>query len=423
MSVIDHQTAGQPGPELERWPALSPPMSSPIRAALARVFLRRVVEVAGLRVELPGGAGFGPHGAPAMQVHHPEAFFARLGQGGKIGFGESYMAKEWDAEDLVGVLEALARHADSLVPLPLQTLRRWYEARHPAAEDNDPSGAARNIVRHYDLSNGLFSAFLDQSMSYSSALFTGQHTSLEDAQAHKIERLLNASGVQRGTRLLEIGTGWGELSLRAARRGAQVTSVTLSQQQAALARQRIVAEGFGDMVDIQVQDYRDVVGTFDAIVSVEMIEAVGERWWPTYFRKLDECLAPGGRVGLQAITMAHERLLATKSSWTWIHKYIFPGGLIPSEQAMQTVMKDHTSLSVVDRLSFGQSYARTLACWQERFAERAAEIDHLGFDETFRRMWSFYLAYSEAGFRSGYLNVVQYVMSRGEEPGLSLIGS
>jgi cyclopropane-fatty-acyl-phospholipid synthase len=412
MSVIEHEPALHPGADLQRWPAMAPPRSVPIRGALARVFLRRVAALTGIRVELPDGNGFGPSDGPIMEVHDPDAFFARLGEGGKIGFGESYMAREWDADDLTEVLEALARHADSLVPRPLQFIRRWYEARQPAAEDNDRSGAKRNIVRHYDLSNELFATFLDESMSYSAALFTDEHASLEDSQGRKIDRLLDATGVRQGTRLLEVGTGWGELALRAARRGARVTSVTLSNQQAVLARQRVASEGLDGVVDVRVQDYREVVGTYDAIISVEMIEAVGERWWPTYFETLDRCLAPEGRIGLQAITMAHERLLATRASWTWIHKYIFPGGLIPSEQAIQEAMAGQTSLIVVDRLSFGPSYAKTLAHWQERFAERELEVDRLGFDETFRRMWSFYLAYSEAGFRSGYLDVVQLVLAR-----------
>jgi cyclopropane-fatty-acyl-phospholipid synthase len=174
----------------------------------------------------------------------------------------------------------------------------------------------------------------------------------------------------------------------------------------------VAAEGFGGAVDIRVQDYRDTTGTYDSIISVEMVEAVGERWWPTYFRTLDHCLAPGGRIGLQAITMAHDRLLATKSSWTWIHKYIFPGGLIPSEQVIRDTLSHCTSLNIVDRMSFGQSYATTLACWREQFVARELDVDRLGFDETFRRMWSFYLAYSEAGFRSGYLDVAQMVFAR-----------
>lgn len=414
MSVVAPESVRNVVVDLRRWPGLAPPRAAPIRAALARVFLRRVATQTGIRVEFPDGSRFGPHDGPVMTVHLPDRVFARLGVGGKIGFGESYMACEWDSVHLVEVLEALARQAGSLVPHPLQLVRRWYDARQPTTEDNDRPGAVRNIVRHYDLSNDLFATFLDESMSYSAALFTDEHTTLNEAQAHKIERLLDATGVQRGTRLLEIGTGWGELALRAARRGALVTSVTLSNEQACLARKRAEAENLDCVVDIRVQDYRDVVGTYDSIVSVEMVEAVGERWWPTYFQTLDRCLAPGGQVGLQAITMAHERLLATRSSWTWIHKYIFPGGLIPSEEALQDTMAVHTRLAVVDRLSFGQDYVTTLTCWRERFRGASDKVDRLGFDETFRRMWSFYLAYSEAGFRSDYLDVVQLVLARSD---------
>jgi cyclopropane-fatty-acyl-phospholipid synthase len=412
MRVVSHEPERRAAVDLGRWAALAPPKSVPIRAALARRFLRRVATQTGIRVEFPDGTRFGPPNGPVMELLHPARFLARLGVDGKIGFGESYMAGEWDSVDLVELLEAFARQADSLVPRPLQFIRRWYEACQPSTEENDRPGAVRNIARHYDLSNDLFAIFLDESMTYSAALFVDEHTTLEQAQAHKIERLLDASGVRQGTRLLEIGTGWGELALRAARRGAQVTSLTLSNQQANLGRNRVAAEELEGMVDIRVQDYRDVVGIYDAIVSVEMIEAVGERWWPAYFQTLDRCLAPEGRVGLQAITMAHERLLATRSSWTWIHKYIFPGGIVPSEQAMENSMATYTDLAVVNRLSFGLSYAATLACWRQRFCEGADEAARLGFDETFRKMWSFYLAYSEAGFRSGYLDVVQLVLTR-----------
>ena len=412
MTVLSREPEHLVSIDLRRWVGLAPPKRAPVRGALARRFLRRAAMWAGIRVEFPDGTHFGPSNGPVLKVLHPERFLARLGVDGKIGFGESYMAQEWDSTDLVALLEALARRVDSLVPRPLQRVRRWYEARQPSAEDNDRLGSVRNIARHYDLSNDLFATFLDSSMTYSAALFTDEHVTLEQAQAHKIERLLDATGVRRGTRVLEIGTGWGELALRAARRGAQVTSVTLSHEQARLARSRVAEEELGDSVDIRVQDYRDVAGVYDAVVSVEMIEAVGERWWPTYFKALDRCVAPGGRVGLQAITMAHERLLATRSSWTWIHKYIFPGGIVPSEEAMEDIMTRETQLGIVDRLSFGPSYATTLASWRERFNARAAEVDRLGFDETFRRMWSFYLAYSEAGFRSGYLDVVQLVLMR-----------
>jgi cyclopropane-fatty-acyl-phospholipid synthase len=415
-NVSAHSPARSVAIDLRRWPALARPRSDPLRAVLARVFLRRVATRTGIRVDFPDGSHFGPAVGPRMNVREPAAFLSRLGQDGKIGFGESYMACEWDSVDLVEVLEALARHAASLVPRPVQIIRRWYEDRKPASEDNDRAGAARNIVRHYDLSNDLFATFLDKSMSYSAALFGDEHTTLAHAQAHKIERLLDAIGVRRGTRLLEVGTGWGELALRAAGRGARVTSVTLSVEQATLARKRVAEAGLAALVDIRVEDYRDLVGTYDAIVSVEMIEAVGEQWWPTFFQTLDRCLAPGGRIGLQSILMAHDRLEATKSSWTWIHKYIFPGGLIPSQDAIRQTMRSHTSLEIVDQLHFGHSYARTLQMWRRQFVEAADNVEVLGFDETFRRMWSFFLAYSEAGFASGYLDVAQFVLARTSPP-------
>jgi cyclopropane-fatty-acyl-phospholipid synthase len=308
----------------------------------------------------------------------------------------------------------MARRVDVLIPPKLQWLRRVYERHHPHAEQNDRAGARRNIARHYDLSNELFAVFLDKSMTYSSGLFDGDAMTLAQAQRRKIERLLDATRVGRGSRLLEIGTGWGELALRAAARGARVTSVTLSEEQAMLARRRVAAAGMTPLVDIRVEDYRDVTGRFDAVVSVEMVEAVGEHWWPEYFHTLDERLVPSGRIGLQAILMGHDRLMATKSSWTWIHKYIFPGGLIPSEEAICQTLQDHTSLQVVDKIHFGESYATTLREWRRQFDAGSDVVQQLGFDSTFRRMWDFYLAYSEAGFRSGYLDVAQFVLARAE---------
>jgi cyclopropane-fatty-acyl-phospholipid synthase len=306
----------------------------------------------------------------------------------------------------------MARNMGTLVPPAAQWLRRWYNERHPLTEDNDRSGARQNIARHYDLSNDLFATFLDETMTYSSALFEGGNTDLKSGQDRKIQRILDATGVTAGTSVLEIGTGWGELALQAARRGADVTTVTLSKQQAALARERVSAAGLSERVDVRVQDYRDVQGRFDAIVSVEMIEAVGERWWPTYFRTLDARLEPGGRIVLQAILMPHDRLMASKRSWTWIHKYIFPGGLLLSEHVIDQVCAEHTSLGVVDRLHMADSYADTLRIWRDRFNGDPRHIDQLGFDATFRKMWTFYLAYCEAGFRSGYLDVAQLTLTR-----------
>jgi cyclopropane-fatty-acyl-phospholipid synthase len=394
---------------------MATPRPARLRSAVARTLLRRVAHQTGVRVAFPDGTSWGPAGAPTMQVIDPESFFARLSRDGLIGFGEAYMAGDWDSAELVSLLTPMARDMGTLVPPALQWLRRWYNERHPIGEDNDRRGARTNIARHYDLSNELFATFLDESMTYSSALFDRPGGDLTAAQRRKNERILDAAGVSEGTRVLEIGTGWGELSLRAAARGARVTSVTLSTEQAALARQRIADAGFADRVDVRVQDYRDVDGRFDAIVSVEMIEAVGERWWPTYFRTLDERLAPGGRIGLQVILMPHDRLMASRASWTWIHKYIFPGGLLLSEKVIDDVCAAHTSLRVVDRLHLHESYAETIRQWRDTFAAAAEQVDALGFDATFRRMWTFYLAYCEAGFRSGYLDVAQLTIARGEQ--------
>ncbi len=398
--------------DLQRWPDIAPVPPTRFRAGVARVLLRRVVQQTGVRITLPDGSSWGKDGAPTIVVRRPEQFLSRLGRDGLIGFGEAYMAADWDSEELVGALTPMARDMASLVPPAFQWLRRWYNERHPIEEDNDRAGAQRNIARHYDLSNELFATFLDETMNYSSALFNAPGESLAEGQRRKVERILDAAGVTAGSTVLEIGTGWGELAMQAAMRGATVTSVTLSREQAALARIRIEQAGVADRVDVQVQDYRDVEGRFDAIVSVEMIEAVGERWWPTYFRTLDDRLAPGGRIALQAILMPHDRLMASRRSWTWIHKYIFPGGLLLSERVIDEVCANHTSLRVVDRLHMSASYAETLRQWRERFTVRADEVEALGFDATFRRMWTFYLAYCEAGFRAGYLDVAQLTLSR-----------
>jgi len=399
----------------DRWPDVATAAGSSLRAAVASALFRNAAGRLPLRVRTPAGpaSGAGGPGAPVMELHRPRDFFRRVGASGLIGFGESYMAGDWDSPDLTGLLTVFAANPGGLVPPWLQTLRRLAVLRQPAQDRPTVAGARRNIGRHYDLSNDLFALFLDESMTYSSALFgrEGSTEPLAQAQHRKIDRLLDRAGVGPGCRMLEIGTGWGELAIRAARRGATVCTITISREQRELAARRVAEAGLADRVSVELRDYRDVDGQFDAICSAEMIEAVGERYWDTYFAALDRCLAPGGRVGLQAITMGHDRMLATRTTYTWIHKYIFPGGLLPSVTAIQDSL-GLTRLRITGREDFGMDYAQTLRIWRQRFAAHASEVADLGFDDVFRRMWTFYLCYSEAGFRARYLDVSQLTLAR-----------
>jgi cyclopropane-fatty-acyl-phospholipid synthase len=417
--IADHSTPAVTAPptvDASRWPDVARvPRGSRARTAATGVIVRQALARLPLRVRWGTGPGTG-HEGPVMRVRRPEAFFRRIGVDGLIGFGESYMAGEWDADDLVGVLTVLAANVTALVPDPLQRLRGAWARRRPTSERNTLKGARENIQRHYDLSNELFALFLDETMTYSSAVFRSlpaRWDALAAAQRHKIDRLLDLARVGQGTRLLEIGTGWGELALRAAGRGAQVVTVTLSREQRDLAEQRIEEAGLADRVSVRLRDYRQVDGVYDAVVSVEMIEAVGEEYWPVYFRTLNRVLAPGGLIALQAIIMPHDRVLATRGSYTWIHKYVFPGGVIPSVDAIAQAAAG-AGLRFSSGEAYGEHYAETLRLWRERFVSRADRLKDPRFDETFRRMWQFYLAYSEAGFRARYLDVHQLLLTGGE---------
>jgi cyclopropane-fatty-acyl-phospholipid synthase len=398
------------------WPGLATPPRAPFRARVAEAIFRRAVAPLPIRVLTPDDRilGNGGASAPVMRLVRPAAFYARLGADAKIGFGEAYMTGDWTTgpdTDLADLLSAFAARLTRLVHPALQRLRYLVERTQPAHEENSKQNSRSNISRHYDLSNELFESFLDETMTYSSAWFE-PGDDLPAAQVRKIDGILDLARVRSGMRVLEIGSGWGGLAIRAAReRGAHVTTLTLSTEQQALARARADAAGVTDLVDIRLQDYRDAAGQFDAVVSVEMIEAVGERYWPTYFAALDGLLAPGGRVALQSITMPHDRMIATRRSYTWIHKYVFPGGIIPSLRSIEENLAAHTRLSVVERRELGPHYARTLAFWRDRFLANWSRLEG-SFDDTFRRMWEFYLAYCEAGFRVGYLGVSQLGLSR-----------
>ncbi len=389
-----------------------------LRARVARAVVQRILRKVPVAARLATGEMYGEGGA-ALEITEPDAFFSRLGASPMIGLGESYMAGEWSAApgtDLADALTPFAERLTDLVPPALYRLRHAVLPRGLNPE-NTKHGARQNIERHYDLSNEMFASFLDPTLSYSSALFESLDpaptaATLEAAQLRKIDAILDAAGVSAGCRVLEIGTGWGTLAIRAAQRGARVTTITISTEQAALAQQLVDAAGVSDRVEIALRDYRDQTGEFDAVVSVEMIEAVGERYWPTYFTAIDSLLAPGGKVAIQAILLEHHRYLATRDTYTWIHKYIFPGGLLPSVEAIEEVVDEHTSLTVTGLSPMGRHYAHTLRLWREQFLANWPSVATLGFGETFRRMWEFYLAYCEAGFRAGYLDVAQITLER-----------
>lgn len=392
-----------------------------VRAAIARRLFTYAEDRVRGRVLWPDGTltgGGGPE-SPVFELVRPEQFFARVAKDFKIGYGEAYMAGDWRpaaGHDLADVLEPWAERLTDLVPQPLQRFRRLVDLTAPRQRRNTPEGARSNIEAHYDLSNELFSRFLDPSLTYSSALFAQSEApfsgDLEEAQHRKIDSILDMAGVGPGTRMLEIGSGWGSLLLRAAQRGADVTSITLSSEQLALATELVHRHGLSERVEVRLQDYRDVRGEFDAVVSVEMVEAVGAEYWPTYFQTVDKLLAPGGTAAIQAITIGHERMLETMRSHSWILKYIFPGGMLPSLQAIDEVLATHTRLRVTQDLGFGHHYAETLHRWRTRFDDNWDEISRHGFDERFRRMWEFYLGYCEAGFRTDYIDVHQLQLRR-----------
>lgn len=401
-----------------RWPGIEHTPRTPLKARAAKAILRPTANRVPVRLTFADGSTWGAGGddAPEMRIVRPKAFFARLGSETKIGFGEAYMAGDWTTgagTDLADLLTPFAERLATIVPVPLQRFRVFVDKKLPHHQRNSVEGSKKNIEAHYDLSNDLFAEFLDPSMSYSAAWFETPEQDLHEAQMRKIDGILDQAGVTEGTRMLEIGSGWGALAIRAAQRGATVTTITISTEQAALAEKRFAEAGVD--VDLQLVDYRDVTGQYDAIVSVEMIEAVGEEYWPTYFAAIDKLLAPGGKVSIQAITMAHHRYLQTRNSFGWIQKYIFPGGLIPSLDAIDSTLAEHTTLAVTSSRSLGQDYALTLHHWRDAFNAHWDAIRAQGFDETFHRMWEFYLAYCEAGFRTGYLDVFQLQMTRSAE--------
>jgi cyclopropane-fatty-acyl-phospholipid synthase len=360
-----------------------------------------------LRIE---GAEPGPDGRLVVRDFH---FVSRVLASADIGFGEGFMAGEWDTPDLSALLEAFTLNFDRLEKLVEGNLAmRVVNGVAHALNRNSRKGAQRNIHAHYDLGNAFYARWLDPSMTYSSARFERPGQPLGEAQHHKYATLARAIGLERGRHVLEIGCGWGGFAEFAAKDvGARVTALTISPAQHEFARKRLFDQGLADMVDVRLMDYRDVTGEFDAVASIEMFEAVGEAYWPAYFAKVREVLSPGARAGLQIITIRDELFGGYRSRSDFLRKYIFPGGMLPSEGRLREEI-DRAGLEWGSIARFGQNYADTLAQWAASFENAWEDIRSLGFDERFRRLWHFYLSYCEAGFRAGRTNVVQLSLGR-----------
>jgi len=355
----------------------------------------------------------GEGGPQARIVVRDFRFIRRALAAGDIGFAEGYAAGEWDTPNLTAVLSVFSLNYDNLRRItqgnPVVGL---FNLISHALHSNTRQGSKRNIHAHYDLGNDFYSRWLDPSMTYSSARFDHDGQSLADAQRNKYATLAETMDLKAGQSVLEIGCGWGGFAEFAAKEvGAKVTGITISQAQYDFARKRMFEQGLAEKAEIRLIDYRDVEGRFDRVASIEMFEAVGERYWPTYFNKIAQVLAPGGRAGLQIITIQEALFEDYRRRADFIQKYIFPGGMLPSESRLKAET-DKAGLAWTGISRFGQDYADTLAQWAERFDARWDEIKGFGFDEKFRKIWRFYLSYCDAGFRTGRTDVVQLGLSK-----------
>ena len=360
-----------------------------------------------LDVRLPDGANavFGD-GVPGVTLHvHDEAMFGHVLARGDIGLAEAYLDGLWDAPDLTGFLALLARNRDALQKAVYGAWHKLLAARiRHYLNHNSKAGSQRNIMAHYDLGNDFYRLWLDPSMSYSAAIYNQGNDSLEIAQSAKYQRILDQLQAAPGERVLEIGCGWGGFAELAERAGLHVTGLTLSPAQLEWAQRRVAS------ADLRLQDYRDLDERFDHVVSIEMFEAVGERWWPTYFAAVAQALKPGGRAVIQSITIRDDLFADYRKGTDFIQQYIFPGGMLPSRSEFRR-QAARQGLVVRDEFAFGLDYARTLAQWRESFEAAWPRIAALGFDETFRRLWRLYLSYCEAGFRAGNIDVVQFELA------------
>jgi cyclopropane-fatty-acyl-phospholipid synthase len=396
---------------------------APQLTVAARIVLRRLdgLRTGRLAVRLPDGAilNFGvPDASPEAEVAvHDWRFFGRLLRGGDIGGGEAYVDGDWSSPDPVAVVRLFIANESELSPSPvLGALGRLRDRLLHLTRSNTRSQARRNIHAHYDLSNEFYSLFLDRSMTYSSAVFHHHDESLVHAQRLKYRMIAAKAGLRRGDHVLEIGCGWGGFAEYAAGEfGCRVTGITLSSEQARYARDRMRRLGIEDRVEVLQSDYRDMQGHFDAIISIEMLEAVGHRYLDGYFAACDRLLRPNGRLVVQVITIPDREYDRYRRGMDWIRKYIFPGGHLPSLGAMQGSIARRTDFIVEHLEDIGTHYATTLRRWRARFWRRIDDVRGLGFDDRFIRTWDFYLATCEAAFTERKLGTLQLVLARSGE--------
>ncbi len=356
------------------------------------------------------GAAAGP--AARIDIRNP-GFFARVAREGELGFCEAYLDGWWDTPDLQTFLDVLLTSSQwvnrSFPGAPLLRARQRF---NHWLNRNTKRQARRNISAHYDLGNAFYARWLDETMTYSSALFENPSESLAEAQTRKYASVCDRIGAAPDRRLLEIGCGWGGFAEFAAReRGARVTGLTISREQHDFARARVQAAGLGDRVEIVLRDYRDERGTYDGVASIEMFEAVGEKYWPAYFDVLRERLKPGAAATIQVITIPDSMFSTYRQTVDFVQKYIFPGGMLPSPGALRQEI-ERAGLTPLGSITFGASYSETLRRWHSAFDAAWTEIAPLGFDERFRRMWTFYLTSCAAAFRTGTTDVAQVTMRR-----------
>ena len=388
------------------------------QTSLPRYFTRVFAMAQGMnngRVDfvMPDGRTFRADGkqpghVAELRVHNPD-LFARLIREGDLGFCDAYLDNWWSTPDLQAFMDLVhADNEDIYDGFPGQGLVRMFEKLRFWMQRNHKSQARKNISYHYDLGNEFYGLWLDDTMTYSSALFETGQESHEAAQTAKYKSMVDQMGVKEGDHVLEIGCGWGGFAEYAAKeRGLKVTGLTISQEQFNYARERIEKAGISDLVEFKLQDYRDEKGTYDGIASIEMFEAVGEKYWPIYFETVRERLKPGANATLQIITVDDRRWEIYKNSVDFIQKYIFPGGFLPSKQSLYD-LSFNKGLTIEKYDSYGFHYSNTLKLWRDEFLNKWDQISKQGFDLNFKRMWNFYLSYCEAGFKSKNIDLIQF---------------